>query len=57
MKTINITFILVLISFLTIQSQAQIKVSVGGQVKIFGDRPQDDPFNDLSMQVFGPYGE
>lgn len=57
MKTINITFILVIVSLLTIQSQAQIKVSVGGQVKIFGDRPQDDPFNDLSMQVFGPYGE
>ncbi len=57
MKRITILINIAIIALLSFNTQAQIKVSIGGQVKIFGDRPQDDPFNDLSMQVYGSIGE
>ncbi len=41
----------------TLSLNAQIKVNSDGQVKIFGDRETDDPDLDLSMQVYGKYGE
>lgn len=48
------------IAILLISTQslnAQIKVNNEGQVKIFGDRESDDPNLDLSMQVYGRYGD
>lgn len=54
----NTIFLLAIIFIsIAVHLEAQIKVSSGGQVKVLGDREQDDPFHDLSMQVFGPYGE
>lgn len=41
----------------TISGQAQIKVNSDGQVKIFGDIDTDDANRDLSMQIYGPYGQ
>ncbi len=57
MKTTIIFISIAVILFVSFNVEAQIKVATGGQVKIFGDRPQDDPFNDLSMQVYGSIGE
>jgi hypothetical protein len=36
---------------------AQIKVYEDNRVKIFGDRPTDDLEKDLTLQVYGKYGE
>lgn len=41
----------------TNHSKAQIKVNSDGQVKILGDRETDDENKELSMQVFGKYGD
>lgn len=57
MKTSIIITAIAILSLLSVNTNAQIKVTAGGHIKIFGDRPQDDPFNDLSMQVYGPIGE
>ncbi len=50
---IYITFFLVF----TISGRAQIKVNSDGQVKIFGDIENDDANKDLSMQIYGQYGQ
>ncbi len=42
---------------LSFGAMAQIKVYQDNRVKIFGDRPSDDPVKDLSMQVYGSYGD
>lgn len=56
MKTILILFSAVFI-FNSFNSIAQIKVYDDNRVKIFGDRPTDDLNKDLSMQVYGKYGD
>lgn len=48
---------IVLFFVFTTSGYAQIKVNSDGQVKIFGDIDGDDPNNDLSMQIYGPYGQ
>ncbi len=49
---------LTLIGFLILSfcAAAQIKIYDDNRVKIFGDRPSDDLYKDLSMQVYGKYG-
>lgn len=41
---------------LSFSAMAQIKIYPDNRVKFFGDRPDDDPMKDLSMQVYGNYG-
>lgn len=55
MKTIlfYLTAVFILVTF---KGFSQIKVYEDNRVKIFGDRPTDDPNTDLSMQIYGTYG-
>src|SRR5690554_1243939 len=52
-------FLTLVVSFFVVSfsSKAQIQVDSDGQVKVFGNREGDDLNNDLSMQIYGPYGE
>lgn len=43
--------------FFSLKGYSQIKVYEDNRVKIFGDRPTDDANKDLSMQIYGPYGQ
>ena len=56
MKTISVLIISVFVfgSFIGV---SQIKVYDDNRVKIFGDRPTDDLDKDLSLQVYGKYGD
>lgn len=54
-KNIFLAFIILLIT-ISYSTNAQIQVDSDGQVKVFGNRESDDPNNDLSMQIYGPYG-
>jgi hypothetical protein len=49
---IGVVFIL-----LSLPGYSQVKVYEDNRVKIFGDKPTDDLNKDLSMQVYGSYGE
>jgi len=55
-KNIFLAFIILLIT-ISYSTNAQIQVDSDGQVKVFGNRESDDPNNDLSMQIYGPYGD
>ncbi len=57
MKKIIITISAVAFVLVNFSLNAQIQVDSDGQVKIFGNRESDDPNNDLSMQIYGPYGD
>lgn len=56
MKTISflILSVFVLSNF---NAVAQIKVYEDNRIKIFGDRPTDDVNKDLTLQIYGKYGE
>lgn len=56
MKTI---FKLIFLAFVvhSLPGFAQIKVYDDNRVKLFGDRPTDDYNKDLSVQVYGKYGD
>ncbi len=56
MKTILFYLIAVFI-VISLKGFSQIKVYEDNRVKIFGDRPTDDVNKDLSMQIYGSYGE
>ncbi|MCG6191419.1 tail fiber domain-containing protein [Maribellus maritimus] len=55
-KSIFPIYVILFLVF-SISSQAQIKVNSDGQVKIFGDIESDDANKDLSMQIYGSYGQ
>ncbi len=56
MKIISLLFIFGF-TILTISVYPQVKIYEDSRVKIFGDRPTDDLNKDLSMQVYGEYGQ
>jgi len=56
MKTISFYMTAVFVLF-TFHGITQVKVYEDNRVKIFGDKPTDDPNKDLSVQVYGTYGE
>lgn len=56
MKTISFYMTAVFVLF-TFHGITQVKVYEDNRVKIFGDKPTDDLNKDLSMQVYGSYGE
>jgi hypothetical protein len=56
MKTISFYMAAVFVLF-TFHGITQVKVYEDNRVKIFGERPTDDPNKDLSMQIYGSYGE
>lgn len=54
----NILFISAILLFVNLFTiQAQIQVNSDGQVKIFGNIETDDPNKDLSIQIYGKYGQ
>jgi hypothetical protein len=54
----NFSFIIGVVFILLSQpGYNQVKVYEDNRVKIFGDKPTDDLNKDLSMQVYGSYGE
>ena len=58
MKKKHLFIILVAVFALSCPSGfSQVKVYEDNRVKIFGDRPADDYDKDLSLQVYGTYGE
>jgi len=56
MKTISFYLVAVFFVF-SLKGFSQIKVYEDNRVKIFGDKPTDDPYKDLSMQIYGSYGQ
>src|SRR5690554_936321 len=56
MRTISFYMAAVFVLF-TFHGITQVKVYEDNRVKIFGDRPTDDLNKDLSMQIYGSYGE
>ncbi len=56
MKTI-LKLILVVFVFHSSPGFSQVKIYDDNRVKLFGDRPTDDYNKDLSLQIYGKYGE
>ncbi|MCG6191418.1 tail fiber domain-containing protein [Maribellus maritimus] len=56
MKTILFCFTIIFI-VISLEGFSQIKVYEDNRVKIFGDKPADDANKDLSVQIYGSYGE
>ena len=57
MKKYTLSIIIILLLVNIFSTMAQIQVNSEGQVKIFGNIEGDDPNKDLSMQVYGKYGQ
>lgn len=57
MKNNIILILTIIFSITVITGKSQIQVDSDGQVKVFGNIETDDPNNDLSMQIYGKYGQ